>query len=73
MKPTTEKKEPRVLFYVRELKSDGCQCGRPKQPGKSLCWECWKQLPRNIQQDLYLPICNGYEQAYDEAVEFLSE
>ena len=60
-----------VRFYVGELRSDGCVCGKEKKPGKSFCFACWRKLPGNLQADLYLRIGDGYEAAYDAAGEWL--
>lgn len=61
------------MFYVSELRSDECQCGPNKKPGRSFCYGCYKALPKDIQKGLYRRIYDGYEQAYDEAVKFLSD
>ena len=60
-------------FYARELVSEECQCGRTKKRGMSFCYTCWKLLPRDIQRALYARIGNGYEEAYEEAVQCLTE
>ncbi len=61
-----------LRFYVKELMSDECMCGKPKDPGKSFCWTCWKKLPCNLHRPLYCKILNGYEQAYDDAHAWLT-
>ena len=60
-------------FYLDELKSDGCHCGRPKQRGRSLCYRCYYKLPDDMRRALYRKIGNGYEAAYDAAIKFLEE
>lgn len=60
-----------VRFYMNELKSAQCACERPKKPGRSFCYNCFKALPVELKGDLYLPIGGGYEEAYDAAVEYL--
>jgi hypothetical protein len=57
-----------VQFYLKELRSEQCQCGAPKKSGKSLCYACWKKLPWELQYRLYLRIGDGYEEAYEAAV-----
>jgi hypothetical protein len=58
--------------YFKDLKSDGCMCGKPKQSGKSFCYSCWSKLPSEIQRALYKRIGSGYEAAYDEATVWLT-
>ena len=59
-------------FYWGVLGSNGCACGRHKDKGKSVCYGCFKLLPPGIRQGLYLQMGAGYEEAYEEAVEFLA-
>lgn len=59
-------------FYAKELKSEECQCGRQKKSRMSFCYSCYKSLPVNIQKRLYYPLGNGYEEAYEEAVQWLN-
>lgn len=28
-------------------------CGRKQQPGKLLCYPCWREVPAHIQRDVY--------------------
>ena len=59
------------LFYIDALKSEECICGKAKSRGKSFCWKCFKSLPGYLKQDLYSPVGQGYEEAYDSAVMIL--
>jgi hypothetical protein len=59
-------------FYTKELSGKECQCGRVKRSMMSLCYGCYKKLPGHMQRDLYRKLGNGYEEAYDDAVEFLT-
>lgn len=59
-------------FYLDELKSEECICGMPKPSGRSFCYHCYKSLPRHMQRALYQRIGDGYEEAYEEAVEWLT-
>jgi len=43
-----------------------------KQPGKSFCYGCFKQLPPEMQHALYRRIGSGYEAAYDAANTYLT-
>lgn len=60
-------------FYIEQLKSNECQCGAFKKSMKSLCYGCYVSLPSWIQRDLYKRIRNGYEEAYEDAIEFLNK
>ena len=55
-----------------ELKSDECKCGNDKRPRYSFCYPCYKSLPKEMQAALYRPFGFGYEEAYEEAVEYLT-
>jgi hypothetical protein len=59
-------------FYATELKSEECFCGKTKKPRMSFCYRCYKSLPGDMQKDLYQPLGNGYEEAYEEAVAWLT-
>ena len=59
--------------YLESLFSNECVCGSEKKPEKSLCYQCYKKLPRDLQVDLYSRMADGYEQAYDAAVKYLEE
>jgi hypothetical protein len=70
---TAEREQIIEAFYAKELKSDQCQCGRTKKPGRSLCFPCFRDLPVEMQEDLYKKIGSGYEEAYEAAVKWLEE
>jgi len=55
-------------FYIDTLAGDGCICGRPKNRGRAFCYTCYKSLPVDMRQDLWQPIGNGFEDAYEAAV-----
>jgi len=61
-----------AAFYIKELRSDGCQCGGRKKSGQSLCYGCYKKLPADLAKALWRKLGNGYEQAYDRAVAWLT-
>ena len=73
MSQNAEQRAKDRAWYLKELRSDECFCGREKDPGKSFCWRCYKRLPRDLQAALYGRIGNGYEGAYDEAAEWMEE
>lgn len=56
---------------VQELKGSVCRCGAPKNGAHTFCGKCYFALPLNRRQALYQRIGEGYEAAYQEAVDFL--
>lgn len=65
----TRKKD--FFFYFGELESEECFCGRAKKSGKSFCYRCFTELPYEMRRALYKRIGDGYEAAYDAAVDYL--
>ena len=59
------------LWYIREFKGNECACGKTKRERTAFCFPCFKQLPRTYQMALYQDIGDGYEEAYEDAVEWL--
>ena len=59
-------------FYLNQFLSDECQCGRSKRPRHSFCFKCYKQLPDDMQKALWRRFHCGYEEAYEEAVKYLT-
>lgn len=60
-------------FYLDELKSEECQCGKSKRSKMTFCYLCYSKLPKHIQRDLYKRIGNGYEEAREEAATYLAD
>jgi hypothetical protein len=60
-------------FYLNQLKSNECFCGGTKKPKMSFCYPCYKSLPNEMQRALYQRLGDGYEDAYEEACQFLME
>ena len=60
-------------FYIKELRSEECFCGKAKKRGWSFCYLCYRSLPRDMQRDLWRRIGFGYEEAYEAAVKWLDE
>jgi len=58
------------LWYLKELRSNECYCGKSKEIGRSFCYPCYKKLPKHMKNALYNRIGYGYEEAYDDAVNF---
>lgn len=55
------------MWYVLELGSSQCRCGRAKGRRKSFCPQCYGRLPERLKMRLYARCGGGYEEAYDEA------
>ena len=62
-----------IKFYIDELLSKECRCGRTKKKHYSFCYHCYKSLPFGMQRDLYFHVGDGYEEAYEAAVRYLSD
>ena len=65
-------------WYLRELRSNECACGRSKSRrksggGTSFCYGCFILLPTDLQSDLYCRIGDGYENAYETSIRHLTE
>jgi len=65
--------DPPKNDYVRILQSNECACDRGKQSGKAFCFRCFKALPGDMQRALYKRVGQGFEEAYEEAVKWLTE
>jgi len=59
------------LFYIRNLRSDKCLCGRRKQSGFVFCPTCFRNLPGDLREALYRPAGKGFEEACEEALVWL--
>ena len=59
--------------YLNALMSNECVCGGEKKLRQSFCYKCFKKLPRDLKNDLYSHMGDGYEEAYDASVKFLEE
>jgi len=68
--PYKPKEKPRSEYH-KMLMSDECYCGRSKKRSYSFCFNCYQSLPNNMQKDLYQRMGDGYEEAYEAAVEYL--
>lgn len=60
-------------WYVEQLLSNVCQCGKRKKPHMSFCPNCFFRLPEEKRDDLYKQWLHGYEESYDAAVEYLNK
>ncbi len=55
---------------IRELVSTECRCGRAKKSRQTFCRSCYFSLPREMQANLYRLVGEGYEEAYEAAVQY---
>jgi hypothetical protein len=64
--------ESLAMSALRELQATTCaNCRGPKRSSNSFCLPCYKQLPAQVQRDLYKGFGEGYAQIYAEAKELL--
>ena len=68
---TTSLKDRR--FFIESLKSEECQCERPKKRGFAFCYGCYQRLPQGMRRALYRPVGEGFEQAYEDACRYLND
>lgn len=61
------------LWYIREFKSNECVCGKTKKPGSAFCYSCFMKLPYTYRMATYQRMGDGYEEAYENSVEWLRE
>ena len=66
-----QSKQKDILFYLAELKSEECACGRWKKSGFAFCYQDYKSLPYAMQKALYQRFHDGYQEAYEEAYKWL--
>lgn len=64
---------PDAVKAMDELASDCCPCGNRKRPYQSFCSHCFKLLPTDVREGLYLHMRNGYLQFVRRAWELLSD
>lgn len=62
-----------VEELITELMGRTCRCGKLKRSKKTFCQECFYALPKAMQMALYRRIGEGYELAYERAVEWLTK
>lgn len=62
----------RRLEILQSLGGTVCEgCGGKKQPRKSHCRQCYYALPPKIRTALYIKFGDGYEEAFEESLEYL--
>ncbi len=71
--PSMTQEQKDRIWYIKEFKGNECVCGGTKRPGSALCYGCFKLLPSSYQGALYLKIGDGYEEAYEDAIQWLRE
>lgn len=58
--------------YIEGLLSEKCEgCGGTKKKAKSFCYLCFMVLPGELKQTIYCRIGEGYEEAFDAALEHI--
>jgi hypothetical protein len=64
----------RRLEILESLGSTKCEgCGKAKKYKMSHCRACYFKLPPRLRKALYQGFGDGYEEAYEESLEFLRE
>lgn len=59
-----------TVALVESLRSTECPaCGGSKFRRQSFCRTCYRSLPANIRANLYLLVGDGYEEAFDAAMD----
>jgi hypothetical protein len=62
----------RRLEILESLGSTVCGgCGKSKPPGLSHCRRCYRRLPVAMMCNLYKRFGAGYEEAYEESLQYL--
>lgn len=54
------------------LRSTECWCGKWKRKLASHCTDCYRWLPRPMQQSLFKTVEHGYVEAYKASLEYLA-
>jgi hypothetical protein len=64
----------RRLEILKSLGSTKCEaCGETKHPKMSHCRGCYFALPQAMRRALYKRFGEGYEEAFEESLQFLKE
>jgi len=59
---------------LREFADSICTvCRSPKKPKQSFCLKCYYALPEEMRKALYRRFGSGYEEAYDDAKDWLKQ
>lgn len=61
------------IWYIKEFKGNECACGKTKRERTAFCLSCFKLLPQTYKTALYQDIGAGYEEAYEDAIQWLRE
>jgi hypothetical protein len=60
-------------WYITEFRSKECLCGKAKQAARSFCYGCYSELPAHMKRGLYQRFRDGYEDAFEDAVQYLQQ
>lgn len=64
----------RRLEIAESLGSTVCaSCGKSKRPKMSHCGRCYRALPPRLRSALYRKFGDGYEEAFEESLNYLHE
>ncbi|MCA1591819.1 MAG: hypothetical protein LC754_04025 [Acidobacteria bacterium] len=64
----------RRLEILHSLGSTTCAaCGKSKRPKMSHCRACYYALPPKMRSALYQGFGDGYEEAFEDSLKFLSD
>ena len=69
MKALSQQQVERIL--IQELRSETCRCGAEKERGHTFCRNCYYRLQPGLRKLLYRRLGEGYEQAYETAIQVL--
>jgi hypothetical protein len=69
--PISETPDRRVW---REFQGATCPvCGARKRPNNGFCSKCYYSLPKSMQSDLWKRFGSGYEEAHEDARDWLEQ
>lgn len=57
---------------VSELQGRRCRCGKEKNRSQTFCRACYFLLPEPMRKALYRRLGQGYEEAYQAAVDYFN-
>lgn len=70
-RPTRKIRVAEFSFYVDQLRSEQCYCGRPKRYGYPFCYGCYTALPQGLMERVAVRLPEGFDLAFEEAVKEL--
>lgn len=64
---------PRQRAHREFMDTKCCVCGGKKPPKNGFCSRCYYSLPKTMQRALWQRFLEGYEEAHEEAREWLEQ